>query len=282
MIPVFNSEQETALLLIIKDLISGLSKLKKEERERILDKELLAMFAAEFQSGDLGYGDIGSIHGQEKHKGKRSMGNDYNKEMPNTSPLVFIADKFRDYYKTYSSRGTNFADLVSSFEENFLREHVSFNENRAIVDKQKTVIEELETEITDLRKQIKNEKYQKDKIYGDMNGMIKRLQDSLPQEQYKSVVYESVYTVSEEVGMTETIVDKYTSTIAGTEYQRGGSIAHTEAIAEKERKISEIYQQLSVYESQNFEERRKITQLERENELLKEDLRVVQSGIPQS
>ena len=210
------------------------------------------------------------------------MGNDYNKEMPNTSPLVFIADKFRDYYKTYSSRGTNFADLVSSFEENFLREHVSFNENRAIVDKQKTVIEELETEITDLRKQIKNEKYQKDKIYGDMNGMIKRLQDSLPQEQYKSVVYESVYTVSEEVGMTETIVDKYTSTIAGTEYQRGGSIAHTEAIAEKERKISEIYQQLSVYESQNFEERRKITQLERENELLKEDLRVVQSGIPQS
>ena len=48
LIPVFNSEQETALLLIIKDLISGLSKLKKEERERILDKELLNIFAAEF------------------------------------------------------------------------------------------------------------------------------------------------------------------------------------------------------------------------------------------
>ena len=78
---------------------------------------------------------------------------------------------------------------------------------------------------------------------------MKKLRDSLEPNQYQSVVFETINVVSEEY-MTETVVEKYASTVMGSEYQGHQSIvSQTEAIAEKDRKISEIYQKLSVYES---------------------------------
>ena len=68
----------------------------------------------------------------------------YNQEIPETSPLVHLSEKFRNYYKTYSSRGSNFGDLVASFEQHYIRENLSLLENKKILDQQKTVINEYE------------------------------------------------------------------------------------------------------------------------------------------
>ena len=53
-------------------------------------------------------------------------------------------------------------------------------------------------------------------------------------------------------------------------------------MAEKDRKIAEIYLQLSKYETDNFEAERKINQLMRDNELLEEDVRILKSSVPES
>ena len=55
LIPVFNSEQEIALELIIHDLVAGISKLNKKDIERNFEKELIDMFDLEFASGETGF-----------------------------------------------------------------------------------------------------------------------------------------------------------------------------------------------------------------------------------
>lgn len=133
-----------------------------------------------------------------------------------------------------------------------------------------------------MKKKIKDLEFRNERTHGDLNGMMKKLQDSLPREQYESVVYETINLVSEEY-MTETVVEKYASTVIESEYQGyKSSIVQTEALAEKDIKISQIYQQLSDYQYQNSLKERRMSQLERENELLREDVRILKSGMPES
>ena len=55
LIPVFNSEQEMALELIIHELISGISKFNEKDINANFDQSILSLFNIEFQSGDSGF-----------------------------------------------------------------------------------------------------------------------------------------------------------------------------------------------------------------------------------
>lgn len=188
LVPVFNSEQEVALELIIHDLISGISKFKREDIQKNFDQGILDLFNIEFESGDSGFRKEARDESGDKEY-VRSWIKGYNNEVPETSPLVHLSDKFQRYYKSYSSRGTNFSDLVASFESHYLRENVSLNEEKRIMLQQKTVIETLEKQLININKQNMSLQYMKDKLSGDLQGVMKKVQESIPQEHYESIVF---------------------------------------------------------------------------------------------
>ena len=112
--------------LIIHELVAGISRFNRTDIERNFDKSILSLFNIEFQSGDSGFRK--PISEGERVRGGygRSWIRDYDQTMPETAPLVYLSDKFRRYYQDYCARGSNFADLVSSFERHYLSDFGKF------------------------------------------------------------------------------------------------------------------------------------------------------------
>lgn len=230
-------------------------------------------------TGDSGFRKVDPKVSQEKLSGYgRSWIRDYDHLLPNTHPLVHLSEKYKTYYHNCSARGTRWPDLVASFEKHYLQDSSAFEESAKIIEVQKRVIEQLQNEKGDLLRDNSTLAYEKDKLSNEIAVILSRFRSCIPDDRFNEVYLEYLPEHSE--GVTRSVI-KYGSTLAGSEYHGASTVGASEVLLEKEKKLSEIYGQLSIFESSVFEEKRRVSVLERENELLREDLNILKSTAPE-